>query len=54
VRKIIDEKTGKMMQLPNDCLILDGVECVGDYHQLCPRSIFAYWREIWLNRVGNV
>ncbi|MGH7770053.1 MAG: hypothetical protein ACREQP_21595 [Candidatus Binatia bacterium] len=54
VRKIIDEKTGKMMQLPNDCLILDGVECVGDYHQLCPRSIFAYWREIWLKRVDNI
>jgi hypothetical protein len=54
VHRIINEKTGKMMQLPNDCVILDGVICVGDYHQLCPRSIFPYWREIWLKRVDSV
>jgi hypothetical protein len=50
VHKILNEKTGRMMHLPNDCVILEGVICTGDYHQLCPRSIFPYWREIWLRR----
>jgi hypothetical protein len=54
VGKIIDEKTGKMMELHNDCLILGGVNCIGDYHQLCPRSSLPYWREIWLKRVEEI
>ena len=53
VKRIVNEKTGKMMELPNDCLILGGITCVGHYHQLCPRSIFPYWREIWLKRVNR-
>lgn len=50
VERIIDEPTGKMMQLPNDCIILEGAVCVGDYHGFCPRAIYPYWREIWLRR----
>jgi hypothetical protein len=51
VDHIIDEKTGKMLRLPGDCIILEGVICAADYHQFCPRSIYPYWREIWLRRV---
>lgn len=51
VRKIINEQSGTMMQLPNDCVILDGVVCAGRDHQYCPRSIYPYWRELWLRRV---
>ena len=51
VDRIIDEKTGRMLRLPNDCLILEGVVCKGVYNHLCPRSIYPYWREIWLERV---
>lgn len=50
VEKIINERTGKMMQLPNDCVILDNVVCTAEFHQLCSRSIYPYWREIWLRR----
>ncbi len=53
VKRIINERTGKMMSLPNDCLILDGVVCEGDYHWACPRSIYPYWREIWLERTDQ-
>lgn len=53
VQKIINEKTGKMMRLPNDCIILDGVTCDAQYHKFCPRSIYPYWREIWLERVDQ-
>jgi hypothetical protein len=51
VDHIIDEKTGKMMAIKGDCIILEGVICSGDYNQYCPRSIYPFWREIWLERV---
>ena len=51
VERILDEKTGKMMHLRGDCIMLEGVICSGDYNQYCPRSIYPYWREIWLRRV---
>ena len=40
-----------MLHIKGDCIILDGVICTGDYHRSCPRSIYPYWREIWLKRV---
>jgi hypothetical protein len=53
VEKIVDEKTGRMMQFPNPCIVLDGVSCSGNLsssRMFCPRSIYPYWREIWLER----
>jgi hypothetical protein len=55
VTKIIDEKTGRMQELKSPCVILDSVICQSRYsgcRMLCPRSIYPYWREIWLERVG--
>jgi hypothetical protein len=57
VERIIDEKTGRMLTLPNPCIILDGVSCGGclsRYRLFCTRSIYSYWREIWLKRVDDV
>jgi len=51
VERIIDERTGRMVRLKNPCIVLDGVVCTADYHRLCPRGIYPYWREIWLERV---
>jgi hypothetical protein len=54
VEKIVNEQTGKMMRLPNDCIILEDVICQSEcssYRLFCPRSIYAYWREIWLRRL---
>jgi len=56
VTRIINEKTGKMQHLKNSCITLDGVvcrACYAKYRRFCPRSIFPYWREIWLERVGT-
>jgi hypothetical protein len=53
VEKIVDEKTGELRSLPGRCIILEGVVCRGVYHRFCPRSIFPYWREIWLRRVED-
>jgi hypothetical protein len=51
VHHIIDEKTGKMMNMKNPCIVLEGVVCKSDYHRFCPRAIYSYWRENWLQRV---
>jgi hypothetical protein len=55
VTKIIDEKTGKMQEMKTPCVILDSVVCQSRYSEcrlFCPRSIYPYWREIWLERAG--
>jgi hypothetical protein len=51
VNRLIDEKTGKMVHIKGDCIVLDGFICAADFHQSCPRGIEEYWREIWLRRV---
>jgi len=54
VNQIIDEKTGKMMHMKYPCIILEGVACRSDNHRLCPKAIYHYWRENWLERVSDV
>jgi hypothetical protein len=56
VERIIDERTGQMIQIPSDCLILKGVVCSGEHSPgrwFCPREIYPYWREAWLRRVDD-
>lgn len=55
IEKIIHEKTGKMVHLKNDAVILEDVTCQARYinncRRFCPRSVYLYFREIWLERV---
>jgi hypothetical protein len=54
VSRIVDERTGKMLNFKNDCIILEGAICTGDYapgRWFCPRDSYPYWREAWLRRV---
>ena len=54
VTQVIDERTGKMLDLKSGALILEGATCQAKYSEhryFCPRSIFPFWREIWLERV---
>lgn len=56
VERIVDEKTGRMMQMKNDCIVLEDVVCRSDCSSkrlFCPRSIYPFWREIWLRRVSD-
>jgi len=53
VERIIDEKTGVMRRMKGDCLILENVICRSECSErrlFCPRSIYPFWREIWLRR----
>lgn len=54
VDKIIDENTGAMLHMRNPCVVLAGVVCEGVYNRNCPRAITPYFREIWLERLGEV
>ncbi|HKQ61625.1 MAG TPA: hypothetical protein VJS92_10040, partial [Candidatus Polarisedimenticolaceae bacterium] len=51
VERIIDEPTGRLRVLPNDCIILEGVTNLGDYHRFYPQDEYLFWREAWLKRV---
>jgi hypothetical protein len=56
VERLIDERTGEMIEISSDCLILDGVVCGGECSTgrwLCPRAIYPYWREAWLRPVDG-
>ena len=56
VTKIVDERTGKMQEMKTPCIILEGVVCQARYsncRMFCPRAIYPYWREIWLERVSE-
>lgn len=56
VERIIDEKTGTMTRLKNDAIILGDVACQARYAKcrlFCSRSIYPYWREIWLERARS-
>ena len=53
VNRLIEESTGEMVDIKSDCIILEGVVCGGDYHRFCPRAIYPYWREIWLEKVDG-
>lgn len=53
VDRIIDERTGAMRKLPNDCWIIEGAVCNGLLSRnrlFCTRQIYGFWREVWFRR----
>jgi hypothetical protein len=56
VRRLIDEQTGRMLDMKSDCLILEGAFCSGDLsvgRWFCPRHAYQYFRECWLEPVAG-
>jgi hypothetical protein len=51
VTRCLDERTGKLLELKNPCIVLEDIVCGGVYHASCPREYVSFWREIWLERV---
>jgi len=49
VRRLIEENTGQLREIRNDCVLLDSVYCQGQ-RSFCTRQNYHYWREIWLKR----
>ncbi len=56
ITKFLDEKTGKLITPKNVSIILEGVCCQARYsycRMFCPRSIYPWWREIWLDKISD-
>lgn len=56
IERIVDESTGRLLTLRNDCVALEGFVCKGDRSSgryFCAREIYPYWREAWLRRVAE-
>ena len=54
VQRLIDDRTGRMIEIPSDCLILEGVVCSGERTPgvgSAPARFIPYWREAWLRPV---
>jgi len=54
VDRLIDEKTSKMLVMKSPCIALDNVVCQARYSKcrmLCPKEMYPFWREVWLERV---
>lgn len=56
IDKIIEEHSGRMLHFGTSCVILEDVFCHSEFSScrlFCPRSIYSYWREIWLVRLDS-
>jgi hypothetical protein len=56
VDRLIDENTGRMIELKNDCIVLEGFVCSGDRSfgsVFCPREAYPLFREAWLRRADE-
>jgi hypothetical protein len=53
VHRLIEEQTGRMVQISNPSIILDGVVASGEYSGFCAQSEAILWREIWLERLST-
>jgi hypothetical protein len=54
IERFLDEKTGRLISLKIPAVILENVCCQARYsycRMFCPRSIYSWWREVWLDRV---
>lgn len=56
VTRYVDEKTGRLVIMKKAAIMLEGVWCQSRYSEcrmLCPRSIYSWWHDIWLERISG-
>lgn len=54
ITRIVDEKSGKLLDMKGPCILLQGGYCKSLYHPealFCPKRVPQYFREAWLDRV---
>ncbi len=57
VERFVDDRTGRLVTLKSDCFVLENVVCTSycSYGRwFCPRAIYPWWRQTWLERVDDV
>jgi hypothetical protein len=56
VERLINEQTGELLQMKQECIALEDVICKGHYTSgawFCAREHLPLWREDWLERVED-
>lgn len=56
VDQFLDERTGVMRRMKTPAVILDNVWCRSRFSNrrlFCPRAIYSWWREAWLERAPD-
>jgi len=53
IDKIIDDASGRMLQMKTPCIVLDGVDASGEYMRFCAQHDYPLWREAWLERTAS-
>lgn len=56
VTRMINEETGRMIELKTPSVLLESVFCQGRHsscRMFCPRSAPLLWRELWLERISE-
>lgn len=53
VDRIINEKSGKLVQMKTPSVILEGVTGRGEFYRFNPQNDYILWREIWLERADQ-
>ncbi len=54
--RFVDEKSGRLIVMKTPAIILEEVWCgsrYSDCRMYCPRSIYPWWREIWLEWIPD-
>jgi hypothetical protein len=50
VECLIDAATGGMVQMKLPCIVLEGVDCSGEFQYFGAQHEYIYWREAWLTK----
>jgi hypothetical protein len=49
IDRIIDDATGRMLELKTPSLVLTGAEASGEFLRFCAQHEYPFWREEWLS-----
>lgn len=52
ITRIIDDASGRMLQMKYPCLVLKGVRASGETELLCGQHELIYWREVWFEKLS--
>lgn len=53
VDRLIDVESGEMRHMKTPCLVLDGVDCSGEYMRFGAQHDPLFWRECWLKKAAK-
>ena len=48
VERIIDDASGKMLEMKTPCIVLEGTDASGEFLHFCSQQERTFWREGWL------